>query len=306
VLKQPLPRFKSAAEWLVDIDRVHVERECMELLGRILPAGSVPEVLWFDADNYILAISCAPTDSLIWKKHLLSGRFSADAAQNAGMLLGIMHTATKGDTAIRERYGAEKFFVQQRTDPYLASLKPKHPDLAGTLDKLIERLLHHQVCLIHGDFSPKNIFLVPQAEAAPDSPTAARYPLAQLLLLDFEVAFYGDPAYDVATLINHLLLKCFHLKTPWRAGMIAIDAFWQSYLHTADAALAADIAEQAGPLLGALLLARVDGKSPVEYIQDAPTQELVRATGRAIMQLPSHELDAAIDYAADQLNPEAA
>jgi 5-methylthioribose kinase len=302
VLKQPLPKFKTAAEWLVDIDRVHVERDCMKLLGQILPAGSVPDVLWFDEANYVLAISCAPTESLIWKQHLLHGRFSAEAAQLAGMLLGMMHTATRGDPAVAGRYGEEKFFIQQRTDPYLASLKPRHADVAPIIDRLIHRLLTHRVCLVHGDYSPKNIFLVPKPTADATPPAAlAQFPLSHLLLLDFEVAFYGDPAYDVATLVNHLLLKCFHLKKPWRAGMIAIDAFWQSYLHTADKALAADVAAHAGTLLGALLLARVDGKSPAEYLTDEATRQRVRETGRAIMQLKSSALDAAIDHAADVL-----
>lgn len=307
VLKQPLPKFKTAAEWLVDIDRVHVERDCMTLLSQLLPAGSVPDVLWFDSENYVLAMSCAPTESVIWKKHLLAGSFLSEAAQQAGMLLAIMHTSTNDDPAAKARYGDRKFFIQQRTDPYLQHLKTGHPDLAATIDSLTKSLLEDQHCLIHGDFSPKNIFLVPRKDADTDplpsitKPTRPKFALSHLLLLDFEVAFFGHPSFDVATLINHLLLKAFYLGKPWRAGMIAIDAFQQTYLHTVDDALGKMVETTAGQVLGALLLARVDGKSPAEYITDDALKARIRQTARKILKDPDTSLEAALDHAATTL-----
>ncbi len=141
VLKQPLPRFKTEAEWLVDIDRVLVERDCMQLLRILLPANSVPDVLWFDEANHILAISCAPPDSVIWKKTLLAGQTSNEAATHAGMLLAMMHSPTLHDAAIEKRYGDPKFFIQQRIDPYLHATAEKHPDVTAQLHSLAQNLL---------------------------------------------------------------------------------------------------------------------------------------------------------------------
>ncbi len=289
VIKQPLAKFRTAAEWLVDIDRVLVERDCMQLLADILPDGSVPEVLWFDAENYVLAISCAPTESVIWKKQLLAGQVSNAAAQQAGMLLAMMHSATRNDQAVATRYGDPRLFIQQRIDPYLGAVAVKHPDMAGHLQELSRQLIEARQCLIHGDYSPKNMFLVSATTISGDGPAAE--PLGSvgskfdhLLLLDFEVAFYGHCAFDVATLINHLLLKAFYRKTRWRAYMIAADVFLQTYEQTVDKYLAAQASEVGGALLAALMLARIDGKSPVEYISDAALQDHIRTVARGLLQ----------------------
>jgi 5-methylthioribose kinase len=295
VLKQPLPKFKTQAEWLVDIDRVLVERDCIELLANLLPAGSVPPVRWFDAANYILAIECAPTEAVIWKKDLLAGRVSRDAAVHAGMLLAMMHSATFDDAAVKKRYGDVKFFSQQRLDPYLLHTAARHADVAKVLRSLAGDLEKTQLCLIHGDYSPKNIFLVPAPAIASAGDKPARPALSHLMLLDFEVAYYGHPAFDVSTLVNHLMLKAFHHKSNWRPFMVAADAFWQTYMHTADKTLVRIVSSAAGRLLGALLLARVDGKSPAEYITDENLKNQIRAAAKALLNAEDGSLDHALD-----------
>lgn len=295
VIKQPRAKFATAAEWLVDTDRVRLEHNCLTLLAQLLPAGSVPEVLWFDEANNVLAISCAPTDAVLWKKELLAGRASRDAATHAGMLLAMLHSSTAGEQPVAQRYGDPRLFIQQRTDPYLNTAAARHPALAPRLKALAKALLETQLCLIHGDFSPKNIFLVPEPTPATPPGKAA---LSHLLLLDFEVAFYGHPAFDVATLINHLLLKGFYHRGRWRGFMLAADAFWQTYSHTAHKALVAAAGDIGGHVLGALLLARIDGKSPVEYITDAAQQDQVRRAASALLQQP----DASLDYALDAVS----
>lgn len=294
VLKQPLEQFKTAAEWRVERDRLWVERDCMRLLKEILPAGSVPDVLFDDPENYILSISCAPPGAIIWKQLLLAGRVDLSACDNAGALLAMMHSATRDDTGVAERFGDPLFFVQQRTDPYLAAVGIVHRDLQPAMTALAHELLTARQCLIHGDFSPKNIFAV--YDTPEDEKTPRRF--QRLLLLDFEVAFYGHPAFDVATLINHLLLKAFHRGVGWRSYMLGADRFWHIYRTTADPALSAAAAQLGGRLLGALLLARVDGKSPAEYIVDEPVKERIRACGRKLLENPDMDLDGALDEAA--------
>ena len=306
VLKQPLPKFKTEAEWLVDIGRVLVERDALLLLAELLPAGSVPSVLWFDEPNHILAISAAPTGSLIWKQALLTGEAKgggAPAATHAGMLLAIMHSSTHHEPPLRARYGDPKFFIQQRIDPYLRHTAAAHPDVAPQILALADKLLATQLCLIHGDFSPKNIFLVPEPDPSPttpkprnpDTPTQPSFALAHLMLLDFEVTFYGHPAFDVATLINHLLLKGFYHDKKWRPFMVMADAFWQTYRHTAVKELVHAASAIGGQTLGALLLARIDGKSPAEYLTDQAVKDRIRTAAKDLLNSPDPSLDTALD-----------
>jgi aminoglycoside phosphotransferase (APT) family kinase protein len=310
VLKQPLPRFRTQAEWLVDIDRVLVERDALALLSTLLPAGSVPNVLWYDEANYVLALSCAPPDAVIWKKALLDGQASTDAATHAGMLLAMMHSSTHNDPALHDRYGNPKFFTQQRIDPYLRHAAVRHPAVAPALDRVATSLLASQLCLIHGDYSPKNIFLIPAEpdalDPAPPAHKASNHahkppPVAHLMLLDFEVAFFGNPAFDIATLINHFLLKGFHKHKAWRPYMVLADTFWQTYRHTAAPALVKVSEIVGGHVLGALMLARVDGKSPAEYLDDA-TRQQVRKAALALLAQPIGSLDAALDAVALQFD----
>jgi hypothetical protein len=300
VLKQPLPKFKTSAEWLVDIDRMLVERDALKLLATILPAGAVPDLLWCDETNYVLAISCAPTDAIIWKKHLLDGNASVPAAQQAGLLLAMIHAGTSTSIAdpnqnkqIAERFGDDRFFVQQRIDPYLRAVAEKFPAIARPIDRIIDTLLHHRLCLIHGDYSPKNIFLLPPPDTQLDP--AKPFPVDGLMLLDFEVAFFSHPAFDVATLLNHLLLKAFHLPHRWRPLLIAADAFWQTYQQTAGPMIAEAVTSIANLMLPALLLARIHGKSPVEYITEPERKTQITDVALRLLKEPRPTLDETID-----------
>ena len=288
VIKQPLEKFRTAAAWLVDRDRIWIERDCMALLGGILPVGSVPEVLWSDEENFVLAMSCAPVGSLTWKSELLQGRIDPGAVRLSALLLAMMHASTTGSAECAARFGEQRGFIQQRIDPYLKTTADQHPDLRGPIEQLITMLLEKPLCLTHGDYSPKNMLVRTDAETK----------TTDLMLLDFEIAFFGRPVFDVATLINHLLLKGFHRRPAWRAYMIAADQFWHTYRTHAGPQLAQETGATGGKMLGALMLARMDGKSPVEYIVDAPTKEQIRQCARHLLTLPDDSLDSALDEAA--------
>ena len=93
-----------------------------------------------------------------------------------------------------------------------------------------------------------------------------------MVLLDCEVAWYGDAAFDPAFFLTHLFLKELWHR-PRQAGMRRmVDEFWSAYLA---ARPVPDLDQRVARLLLMLLLARVDGKSPVEYL-DSVRQDFVR------------------------------
>ena len=150
-------------------------------------------------------------------------------------------------------FATDDIFFAIRLEPYLVATAGAHPDLATRLAALVETTRRTRRVLVHGDFSPKNIL------RGPDGP----------VILDAECAWYGDPAFDLAFVLNHLLLKGLW-RPAWRGRYLdAFAALADAYLaHVAWEPRAALDARTAA-LLPGLLLGRVDGKSPVEYLTDA-------------------------------------
>ena len=94
-----------------------------------------------------------------------------------------------------------RIFHDIRLEPYLVATAGGHPDRAdGAAAAGARSRPRPGAALVHGDVSPKNILVGP---AGP-------------VFLDAECAWYGDPAFDLAFCLNHLLLKC--LWTPRRAA----------------------------------------------------------------------------------------
>ena len=199
-------------------------------------------------------------DFLNWKNALLAGEFSTVHAGLAGRILGEIHRRTAGDQVLRKQFDTTQIFHQIRMEPYLLTTGKRHPALRSLFDAEALRIESTREALVHGDFSPKNILIRGD----------------RMVLLDCEVAWYGDPVFDVAFFLNHLFLKSLHYAPRRCGGDGMVDAFWHAYAKERSAAEAQALEKRMVPLLLMLLLARVDGKSPVEYLS-APKQNFIRA-----------------------------
>ena len=300
VVKQP--RLREVQREL-DQARARQERACLGLMANLLPAGSVPETLWIDVTHEVLGLSCPPPEAVVWLKQLRNGVVSMDAATHAGMLLAMMHSSTRKDAALKERFGDPRQLVQQIVEPMIRTTATRHPALAKNLQDAILRL-RSPLCLIHGDFRPENILLVP-APGEPDPSVKGKGPrLAHVMFVDFETAFFGHNAFDVVTLVADLLLVGFLASGRWRAMMMMVDNFWQTYRHTADPELVRAAEVAGGRLLGAMLLGRVDGGPPLkELVERRELQGRVRGLAQAMLKPTAITLDEAIDEAPKHFDP---
>jgi Phosphotransferase enzyme family len=267
-IKRALPQLKGAAEWFAPVSRNGFEWAWLEFASRLAPAQVPEPIAHSDALGMFAMSYLDPQSYPIWKQELLQRRVSASFAGEVGALLAHLHAASAGDAALRQRFRTLAIFEAIRIEPYLLATARYHADLSPRLHALARCTTDQSRALVHGDVSPKNILM------------GASGPV----FIDAECAWYGDPAFDLAFCMTHLLLKCLvHpdlVGSYLQAGAGMLSAYRSGITwETPDA-----LEERAAALLPAFLLARVDGKSPVEYLVDSPEKQgLVREVARPLI-----------------------
>jgi aminoglycoside phosphotransferase (APT) family kinase protein len=277
-VKRALPRLRVAREWLAPTSRNRVEYEWLRFAQPLAP-GQVPRVLGHDEQAGLFAMEYLPPDEYpVWKALLLDGQVDQAAARDVGTLVGTLHAASALDADAAARFATDENFDALRITPYLRVTARAHPDLRPRLDAIAAVTAGTRLAVVHGDVSPKNILLGP---AGP-------------VLLDAECAWYGDPAFDVAFCVNHLLLKSVKLPAAAQALRAAARALAAAHASRVHWEPAARLDGRAAALTPALALARVDGSSPVEYLTE-PQRATVRSAARHLLLDPPLTVSALID-----------
>lgn len=266
-VKRALPKLKVAADWRAPVERNQYEYAWMKVAARVEPAA-VPELLAEDAGSGLFVMRFLdPVDYPVWKTQLLDGHADLETAAAVGSRIGRIHAGTAGDASVQEAFPTDHIFHPIRLEPYLLATARVHPEVSPRLESLAESTLRNKKALVHGDVSPKNILV------GPDGP----------VFLDAECAWYGDPAFDLAFCLNHLLLKCLWKPAAHEGYLGCFDALTRAYLSRVSWEPPGELERRAANLLPALFLARIDGKSPVEYITDEPSKNRVRRVALALL-----------------------
>jgi len=272
--KRALARLRVAADWRAPIERNRYEAHWMEVANQAAP-GHVPRLLGQHVALGVLVMDyLAPSDHGLWKAALRDGRVDLATARDVGRLLGRIHAYAAARPGLAAGFDSQAIFFDIRLEPYLLATAQRHPGLAPALQRLVEVTQANGRTLVHGDVSPKNILTGPQGP----------------VLLDAECAVWGDPAFDLAFCLNHLLLKCLWTPAARDAFLAAFDALATAYLRAVDWEAPAALEQRAAALLPGLLLARVDGKSPVEYLTRTTDQEVVRRVAAHLLRHPVDRL----------------
>jgi len=267
-VKRALPRLKVAADWQAPVSRNAYEWAWLRFAAQQRPLN-VPEPLAHDPAAGVFAMRFLdPADHPVWKAQLLAGSVDPAVAAQVGSVLAALHQASAGRADLAHAFDSGANFHALRLEPYLLASAERHADLAPALRALVARTGSTRMALVHGDISPKNILVGPHGP----------------VLLDAECAWYGDPAFDVAFCLNHLLLKGLVLPERREALHAAFDAFVAAYFEAAAFEPRAALEARAATLLPGLLLARIDGKSPVEYLLERPREQALAREGvRALL-----------------------
>lgn len=267
-VKAALSRLRVADDWSAPLERNAVEYDWLSFAREHVP-GSCPRLLGQDVQAGFFAMEYLPADDHPqWKATLLAGDVDPEFAGRVGDVVGRLHAASAGDESVRRRFATDANFDALRIAPYLRVTAGRNTGVADRLHDLADRLAGTRLALVHGDLSPKNILVHPTTP----------------ILLDAECAWFGDPAFDLAFCLTHLLLKS-RVRTD-RAGPLreSADRLLAAHRRHLDWEPPHEFDERVAGLVPALLLARVDGASPVEYLTAPGDRSLVRDTAVLLLR----------------------
>ena len=266
-VKRALPRLRVAQVWEAPVERNRYEYEWFRAASAAVP-GAAPHLLALDPEAGLFVMEYLdPARHPVWKDRLRQGRADPAFAAKVGKMLAAIHAATAGREDVARRFPTDDIFHAIRLEPYLIATAARHPHLKEQLVSLAQRTAATKRCLVHGDVSPKNILVGPRGP----------------VFLDAECAWYGDPAFDLAFCVNHLLLKCLWVPQAKTLFLDCFESLGNAYLSGVSWEARAELERRAASLLPGLLLARVDGKSPVEYLTHDRQRETVRELARRFL-----------------------
>ena len=268
-VKFALPRLKVAADWQAPVHRSRAEYHWLRIANIIAPGHVARPYGWSSALNGIAMEFVAGPDVTLWKRSLLSSAPEQGQAAAVGSVLGRIHAASARPDFDSAPFSNRDDFRALRIEPYLTFTATRHPDLAPQLIDMADALYTADKALVHGDVSPKNIL----------------FRGSDPILLDAECATMGDPAFDLAFCLNHLILKAVHLPQSEHDRLRGARELWQAYAPHVAWEVPAALEARVAALVPALMLARVDGKSPVEYLSEVD-RDRVRALSRNMLRRP--------------------
>jgi 5-methylthioribose kinase len=286
VVKQGRAQLRTQAAWFCTPRRIVREVATLRICQRVLQhweaaqgthavplrlRATTPRVLHVDEENCCFAMTAAPGGHATWKQQLLQGSADVSIAEQCGLLLGVLHSGTWHDPHVADELGDRQWFEQLRLDPYYRTVAAAFPEAAGALQELIDSMACHAACLVHADFSPKNLLVHSGG----------------LLMVDFETGHYGDPAFDLGFFLSHLLLKaCYHAPRHaafLRLGERFLAVYAQVMCRMVDPETWYGLQRRGLAHLAACGWARLDGISRVEYLTCPTRRSIMRRLCRSLL-----------------------
>lgn len=268
VIKHALSKLRVKADWFSDPNRSNTEVAALEAAAELMGAAAVPKILWSDAEHNSFAMEFVGPPFTNWKGELLSGNVCPAVAAQAGRILARMHRNSAGRDDIRGRFDDVTNFEELRIEPFFARTAASCPEIADDIVSAAEGMRKRREALVHGDYSPKNLLTDGQ----------------DIVVLDWEVAHWGDPRFDIAFCLSHLILKAHRRGADHYAFIEAASAFADAYRSENPGPWDRDLVT----LVGCLMTTRLFGPSPIDYLDQIDVlatamlaKELVRGNANA-------------------------
>ena len=254
VIKQSLAKLRVDVDWYSDPVRIHREASGIRWLRQLVPPACVPELVFEDHEQHLIAMDAVPQPHANWKAMLLSGGVELAHVRQFGHLLGVIHRrGSERLVEIASVFEDRSFFESLRVEPYYVYTASQMPASQSFMTQVVDSVRRRRLTLVHGDYSPKNILVHG----------------GRMTLLDHEVIHFGDPAFDLGFSLAHFLSKAHHMVSHRREFTAAALVHWEEYREAlGNPGWAADLEEHAVRNTLGCLLARVAGRSRLEYLSE--------------------------------------
>ena len=283
---------ETPVDWFSDPARIQREALGLKHLQKLAPPGTTTPLIFEDPAENLLAMQAVPQPHDNLKTLFLSGTLDAKTiiahASTLGGMIGWIHRESgKQNRTLAKIFDDRSYFESLRLEPYYLYSAQQQPRSQPFFERLVEATRKRRFTLVHGDFSPKNVLVHNN----------------QLVLLDHEVIHWGDPAFDIGFMFAHLLSKARHLPAQRDTFLTAAHAFWETYRkQTRSVGWGKDFEVWSARHTLGCLLARVDGRSPLEYLTDAERESQRETTlhfmQRFMLAWPEEMVDLLDSYAA--------
>ena len=251
-IKRALEKLTVKEDWFAPINRNNFEAAYFKACQNIIP-NSFPKILGHDDKNYILAMEWFnPKSYILWKKKLLDMTFEIKDGKTISNILNKKHAYFYNKSNYKKQFENDKTFFDIRIEPYILFTAKSYPQHENYFFNVAKSLVSNKKTVIHGDFSPKNILI------------GSDFPV----ILDAETACWGDPVFDLAFCNNHIILKSILNLSNKKKYMSLSKEFINSYIDNINWEEKSNLRDRFLKLTPLLILARLDGKSPIEYYKD--------------------------------------
>lgn len=260
LIKQGRARLAVKEEWLADPARTNLEGKGSAFYHKYLPKTQ-PRVIINDLENHIFIREAVPDGCHMWKQDLMEGVLDFAVARKTMETLATVHNKSAVDEAVAEEFQNCQNIYDLRVNPYIQFVAKKYPQLQPAADEVSDLIMNHHQVLVHGDYSPKNIIVTQEREVC---------------VVDSEPIHCGNAICDVSNFTTHIALKAAHFKECSGAFLNMLVYMTDTYFGMIDFDDPKKVEENCMKALGLTMLARIDGKSPAEYIVSEDTKQLVR------------------------------
>lgn len=268
-VKFALAKLKVAEDWRAPVHRNKSEYAWLAAARHCVPEN-VPQLFgWSEKDNGFAMEFLEGKKVYLWKQALLSSAPDRNEAIGVAEVLGRIHAMSAAAGFDSRPFHNRDDFRALRLEPYLSFTASRHPDVQKQFSGLVDELYNSDIALVHGDVSPKNIL----------------FRQGKPIILDAECATMGDPCFDVSFCINHLILKAAHIPSCAKELLGSVEGFWKTYAEAVNWEDLSGLEKRIAKLIPALMLARVDGKSPVEYLSDTE-RATIRVLALSLIKQP--------------------